>query len=65
MTAPISDTGNMATIDIKDFYLGTKLPPGEDKYMWIDGQHFTPELIAEYKLQPFVAPFRGSFRIAM
>ena len=63
MNSVVSDNANMAVIDIKDFYLRTDLPPGEDEYMWIDGQHFAPELIAEYKLQPFVAPFHGFFRI--
>ena len=55
----------MRTMDIKDFYLGTPLPPGEEEYMWIDGAHFTDDIITSYNLQPFVVPYHTSFRILM
>ena len=41
----------MCTIDIKDFYLGFPLPPGDEEYMRIDAALFTPKIIADYNLQ--------------
>ena len=38
----------MYIMDIKNFYLGTPLPAGEEKYMWIDAAHFTPKIFAVF-----------------
>ena len=46
----VSDNANIATVDIKDFYLDTDLPPGDEEYVWIDGAHFTSEIITKYHL---------------
>ena len=61
----VFDNANMCTMDIKDFYLGTPLPAGEEEYMWIDGAHFTDKIIADYNLQKYIVPFHQSFRILM
>ena len=46
----------MCTMDIKDFYLGTPLPAGDEEYMWLATVHFTPKIIADYHLQQYVVP---------
>ena len=61
----VSDNANMCTMDIKDFYLGTPLPAGDEEYMRLDAVHFTPKIIADYNLQQFVVPHNQSFRIFM
>ena len=52
-------------MDIKDFYLGTPLPEGDEENMWLDAVHFTPKIIADYRLQQYIVSHHQLFRILM
>ena len=52
-------------MDIRDFYLGTDMPLGDEEYMWIDGSNFTPQFITDYNLHEYIVPHGKSYRILM
>ena len=63
MNSVVSDNARMAIVEIRDFKLGIDIPPGNKEYLWIDGVHFTQELIARHLFQPYAMPFHSSFRM--
>ena len=65
LNSVVSDNANFCTMDIRDFYLGTDMPTGDEEYMWIDSTHLTDQFIMDYNLQEFVVPFGKSYRILM
>jgi hypothetical protein len=58
-----SERGIYFTMDAKDFYLGTPMPPGEEEYVNIPLRHFTDELLDRRNLRQFVHNGRIVMRI--
>ena len=65
LNSVVSDNANFCTMDIRDFYLGTDMPAGDEEYMWIDSSHLTDQFIADYHLHEFIVPHGKSYRILM
>ena len=42
------------TMDIKDFYLGTDLPPEQQVYVAVPLHHYTDDVLDKYNLRPYI-----------
>ena len=63
LNAVVSSGDDLVTMDIRDFYLGTDLPPGQEEFVWIDDSHFDEAFLTKYKLHEFVVTHNGKRRL--
>jgi len=63
LNSVFSNDNNLCTTDIRDFYLGTDMPDGDEEYMWIDSTHYTAEFLDKYNLRQFVVSHNDSTRL--
>jgi hypothetical protein len=54
LNSVVSERAIFFTADIKDFYLGTDLPPEESVFVWVPVKHFTEEQLDRHQLRPFI-----------